>query len=394
LEVHVLLRKAHNSIKKSKLEDSEKYFEKGIRFLYKNKITFLEIPRVLANLANIKIHLGKKYEAKYLLEEVVKLNSKYDFAKDLLDKLKSGKFDETIEYARNEVLIERQEFSSKYDVDVLAKKSVKQLLKILEKDFNIEVSKEDVKKDINKIQKIDIHNYVYFKYKKQLKNFPDYYEDGVADVLQPILYNWFKDDFKHFIVEDYINDFIYDYDDMSNKDIRKNINEIEEKAKYIINNYKEITEDKYNVFGKYIPELKDKYLAILEIADDYGYVVGQKELQTFSVNVEIAFDNFVAKNKKALDKIEEDYSKSLKDNKTKKQIKEDVGKSILNYYKKENIVGKFIKFIKTLKVTYEPKIQEKALLIKNEIKPKTKINRNDPCPCGSSKKYKKCCEVL
>jgi hypothetical protein len=23
----------------------------------------------------------------------------------------------------------------------------------------------------------------------------------------------------------------------------------------------------------------------------------------------------------------------------------------------------------------------------------TKINRNDPCPCGSGKKYKKCCEI-
>lgn len=23
----------------------------------------------------------------------------------------------------------------------------------------------------------------------------------------------------------------------------------------------------------------------------------------------------------------------------------------------------------------------------------TKINRNDPCPCGSGKKYKKCCGV-
>jgi uncharacterized protein YecA (UPF0149 family) len=22
-----------------------------------------------------------------------------------------------------------------------------------------------------------------------------------------------------------------------------------------------------------------------------------------------------------------------------------------------------------------------------------KVNRNDPCPCGSSKKYKKCCMV-
>ncbi|WP_238374901.1 SEC-C metal-binding domain-containing protein, partial [Aggregatibacter actinomycetemcomitans] len=24
-------------------------------------------------------------------------------------------------------------------------------------------------------------------------------------------------------------------------------------------------------------------------------------------------------------------------------------------------------------------------------KPKRKVGRNDPCPCGSGKKYKKCC---
>jgi uncharacterized protein YecA (UPF0149 family) len=29
--------------------------------------------------------------------------------------------------------------------------------------------------------------------------------------------------------------------------------------------------------------------------------------------------------------------------------------------------------------------------LSNLNKPKKKIGRNDPCPCGSGKKYKKCC---
>lgn len=44
---------------------------------------------------------------------------------------------------------------------------------------------------------------------------------------------------------------------------------------------------------------------------------------------------------------------------------------------------------------------EKALAKNNEeygfeppqpyVRPEPKIGRNDPCPCGSGKKYKKCC---
>jgi uncharacterized protein YecA (UPF0149 family) len=35
--------------------------------------------------------------------------------------------------------------------------------------------------------------------------------------------------------------------------------------------------------------------------------------------------------------------------------------------------------------------QQKGLLYTPPIKTKTNIGRNDPCPCGSGKKYKKCC---
>jgi hypothetical protein len=34
---------------------------------------------------------------------------------------------------------------------------------------------------------------------------------------------------------------------------------------------------------------------------------------------------------------------------------------------------------------------EKPKPKKEEIKPAIKVGRNDPCPCGSGKKYKKCC---
>ncbi|WP_317451590.1 SEC-C metal-binding domain-containing protein [Methylobacter psychrophilus] len=27
----------------------------------------------------------------------------------------------------------------------------------------------------------------------------------------------------------------------------------------------------------------------------------------------------------------------------------------------------------------------------SKIRPASKVGRNDPCPCGSGKKYKKCC---
>ena len=40
-----------------------------------------------------------------------------------------------------------------------------------------------------------------------------------------------------------------------------------------------------------------------------------------------------------------------------------------------------------------PKKKEPPLLLskKEEPPPKTKIGRNDPCPCGSGKKFKRCC---
>lgn len=34
---------------------------------------------------------------------------------------------------------------------------------------------------------------------------------------------------------------------------------------------------------------------------------------------------------------------------------------------------------------------ERLLNPSSPIRIETKVNRNDPCPCGSGKKYKKCC---
>ena len=36
-------------------------------------------------------------------------------------------------------------------------------------------------------------------------------------------------------------------------------------------------------------------------------------------------------------------------------------------------------------------VEDKAKTKKAEPKKSTKVGRNDPCPCGSGKKYKQCC---
>jgi len=35
---------------------------------------------------------------------------------------------------------------------------------------------------------------------------------------------------------------------------------------------------------------------------------------------------------------------------------------------------------------------ERALVARQPKVPATKVGRNDPCPCGSGQKFKKCCE--
>jgi uncharacterized protein YecA (UPF0149 family) len=41
---------------------------------------------------------------------------------------------------------------------------------------------------------------------------------------------------------------------------------------------------------------------------------------------------------------------------------------------------------KSVFFTDEPEVEEEAQPVAS-----SKIGRNDPCPCGSGKKYKKCC---
>ncbi|MDC1278620.1 SEC-C metal-binding domain-containing protein, partial [Pelagibacteraceae bacterium] len=66
----------------------------------------------------------------------------------------------------------------------------------------------------------------------------------------------------------------------------------------------------------------------------------------------------------------------------------------------ENLLNKlkmdFVTILINLKIVQEP-TQEEVSTEKNKINPKyngKKISRNDPCPCGSGKKYKKCCGAL
>jgi len=66
----------------------------------------------------------------------------------------------------------------------------------------------------------------------------------------------------------------------------------------------------------------------------------------------------------------------------------------------ENLLNKlkmdFVTILINLKIVQEP-TQEKEPPEATKIDPKYnggKISRNEPCPCGSGKKYKKCCGAL
>ena len=48
------------------------------------------------------------------------------------------------------------------------------------------------------------------------------------------------------------------------------------------------------------------------------------------------------------------------------------------------------KFPTLLPITTIPGYQEDQQIIRD----KPKVGRNDPCPCGSGKKYKKCCLTI
>ncbi len=66
----------------------------------------------------------------------------------------------------------------------------------------------------------------------------------------------------------------------------------------------------------------------------------------------------------------------------------------------ENLLYKlkndYISFLMNLKIVETPKEKEDGLQQKNRISKnvKKKVNRNDPCPCGSGKKFKRCCGSL
>ncbi len=60
----------------------------------------------------------------------------------------------------------------------------------------------------------------------------------------------------------------------------------------------------------------------------------------------------------------------------------------------------FLKAIPKQKKTTTKKVTEMAKevapkkKVKKKVEPEVKVGRNDPCPCGSGKKYKKCCGRL
>ena len=55
----------------------------------------------------------------------------------------------------------------------------------------------------------------------------------------------------------------------------------------------------------------------------------------------------------------------------------------------------YVKILMNLKVYNEPTEKIDQSLLKEKFKNLgKKISRNDPCPCGSGKKFKKCCGAL
>ncbi|MEO0185964.1 MAG: SEC-C metal-binding domain-containing protein [candidate division WOR-3 bacterium] len=51
----------------------------------------------------------------------------------------------------------------------------------------------------------------------------------------------------------------------------------------------------------------------------------------------------------------------------------------------------FNKIMQTRKAQPSSKVDSKSAEKKQSVKETPKVGRNDPCPCGSGKKYKKCC---
>ena len=68
-------------------------------------------------------------------------------------------------------------------------------------------------------------------------------------------------------------------------------------------------------------------------------------------------------------------------------IKEETAKRILNVHIRQN---QEVAREKVAKVTGESGADDGSLK-KEPIRKEKKPGRNDPCPCGSGKKYKKCC---
>ena len=66
-------------------------------------------------------------------------------------------------------------------------------------------------------------------------------------------------------------------------------------------------------------------------------------------------------------------------------IREEVIKYILNVEPKSNVERKQVAKVTGASGASDGTVQKKPV-VKGE-----KVGRNDPCPCGSGKKYKKCC---
>ena len=96
-------------------------------------------------------------------------------------------------------------------------------------------------------------------------------------------------------------------------------------------------------------------------------------------------ENVEEKTSKKEEKVSNKKAETKKEKKP--EIKEETTKRILNVRIREN---EHLEREKVAKVTGESGADDGSLK-KEPVKKEKKPGRNDPCPCGSGKKYKKCC---
>ena len=145
------------------------------------------------------------------------------------------------------------------------------------------------------------------------------------------------------------------------------------------------------------------------IYDDYINVFNLLEEVLKKSNADSKKKKLLKAKKQTVEKKSEIYSKSPKNEKIDTAMNELFTKVEIDQAEKSNAI-RYYNYLKKFDINFETKEQVKADIIPLKILPEKydswednnkndqlkkrvgkKIGRNDPCPCGSGKKYKKCC---